>query len=70
MVTTITYCGKQITVYQNQPSIKSNFKILYNKLNDLALNFEFRKKLKIILYIELIRDCAIFYFADKTKLYL
>lgn len=70
MTTTITYCGKQITVYQNQPPIMTNLKTLYNKMNDMALNFEFRRKLKTILYIELISGCAILHFADQTKLYL
>jgi hypothetical protein len=48
----------------------SHMELLTNKLNELELNFEFRKKLKMITLIEIIGEVAIFKYHDGTKLYL
>jgi hypothetical protein len=48
----------------------SNTVQLTNKLNELELDFEFRKKLKMISLIEIIGEVAIFKYHDGTKLYL
>jgi hypothetical protein len=48
----------------------SNTAPLTNKLMEMELNFEFRRKLKMISLIEIIGDVAIFKYHDGTKLYL
>jgi hypothetical protein len=48
----------------------SNTVQLSNKLNELELDFEFRRKLKMISLIEIIGGVAIFKYHDGTKLYL
>jgi hypothetical protein len=48
----------------------SNTTQLTNKLIEMELNFEFRKKLKMISLIEIIGEVAIFKYHDGTKLYL
>jgi hypothetical protein len=48
----------------------SNTTQLTNKLNELELDFEFRRKLKMISLIEIIGGVAIFKYHDGTKLYL
>jgi hypothetical protein len=48
----------------------SNTALLSNKLNEMELDFEFRKKLKMISLIEIIGEVAIFKYHDGTKLYL
>jgi hypothetical protein len=48
----------------------SNTKQLTNKLMEMELNFEFRRKLKMISLIEIIGEVAIFKYHDGTKLYL
>jgi hypothetical protein len=48
----------------------SNTKLLSNKLNELELDFDFRRKLKMISLIEIIGEVAIFKYHDGTKLYL
>lgn len=65
----IRFKNKPITVlnYSRKPS---NIELLHNKLKELQLNFEFRRKLKMISIIEIIGDVAIFKYHDGTKLYL
>jgi hypothetical protein len=48
----------------------SNTAQLTNKLNEMQLDFEFRRKLKMISLIEIIGEVAIFKYHDGTKLYL
>jgi K+ transporter len=48
----------------------SNTAHLTNKLIEMELDFEFRRKLKMISLIEIIGGVAIFKYHDGTKLYL
>lgn len=68
--TTITYKKQKIVIRMYPKTALSNLITLESKLNELSLDFQFRKKIKIVLYIELIRETAILYYADGTKLYL
>jgi hypothetical protein len=67
--TTIRFKNKAIPVL-NHSTQSSHMKLLTNKLSELELDFEFRKKLKMISLIEIIGDVAIFKYHDGTKLYL
>jgi len=66
---TITFKNKIIPVL-NYSQKSSHLQALHQKLRELELNFEFRKKLKMITLIEIIGDVAIFKYHDGTKLYL
>jgi hypothetical protein len=66
---TIRFKNKSIPVL-NFTHKRSHMELLSNKLKELELNFEFRKKLKMISMIEIIGDVAIFKYNDGTKLYL
>lgn len=66
---TIKFKNKAIPVL-NYTQKKSQMGQLSSKLKELELNFEFRKKLKMISLIEIIGDVAIFKYNDGTKLYL
>ena len=68
-VSVISYKNKPIRVQYNL-SGPQNLKLLKLKLDEMELNFEFRKKLKKISTIELVNDVAIFIYNDGTKLYL
>lgn len=65
----IHYKDKTIAVL-NYTHKASHLVLLNNKLMEMELDFEFRKKLKIISLIEIIGDVAIFKYHDGTKLYL
>lgn len=65
----IHYKNKTISVL-NYTHKASHIELLSNKLKEMELDFEFRKKLKIISLIEIIGDVAIFKYHDGTKLYL
>ncbi|UJF35940.1 hypothetical protein [Paenibacillus hexagrammi] len=65
----IKFKNKTIPVL-NYTQKRSQMELLSNKLVELELNFEFRKKLKMISLIEIIGDVAIFKYNDGTKLYL
>jgi hypothetical protein len=65
----IRFKNKSIPV-MNYTNKVSCMELLSNKLKELELNFEFRKKLKMISLIEIIGDVAIFKYHDGTKLYL
>jgi hypothetical protein len=67
--TTIRFKSKAIPVL-NYSTKSSHMELLTNKLSELELDFEFRKKLKMISLIEIIGDVAIFKYHDGTKLYL
>ncbi|QGR00213.1 hypothetical protein EHS13_22680 [Paenibacillus psychroresistens] len=66
-----------IISFKNKPirvlyilSTPQNLNQLKNKLTEMELNLDFRKKLKKISSVELINDVAIFIYNDGTKLYL
>lgn len=65
----IRYKNKAIPVLNYTYKV-SHMELLTNKLYELELDFEFRKKLKMISMIEIIGDVAIFKYHDGTKLYL
>lgn len=66
---TIRFKSKSIPVLNYTHKV-SQMELLTNKLKELELNFEFRKKLRMISLIEIIGDVAIFKYHDGTKLYL
>jgi hypothetical protein len=66
---TILFKNKTIQVL-NYTHKSSHLELLKDKLKELELDFEFRKKLKMISLIEIIGDVAIFKYHDGTKLYL
>jgi hypothetical protein len=68
-VSVISYKNKPIRVQLNL-SGPQNLKLLKLKLDEMELNFEFRKKLKKLSTVELVNDVAIFIYNDGTKLYL
>jgi hypothetical protein len=65
----ISFKNKTIPV-QLQLSSPLTLRLLYKKLNEMEMNFEFRKKLKRLITIEMVNDVAIFKYSDGTKLYL
>jgi hypothetical protein len=65
----LNYKKKPIPI-QHHLSAPHNLKLLKQKLDEMELDFEFRKKLKMISSIELVNDVAIFFYNDGTKLYL
>lgn len=69
MMKVITFKNRAVPVYyRNEQS--SSVEQLNDKLFEMELNFEFRKKWKRISSVEMIRDVAIFQYNDGTKLYL
>ncbi|WP_409344036.1 hypothetical protein [Paenibacillus sp. MBLB4367] len=64
----VTFKNKAIQVYRVDH--KANLEMLVNKLKEMEYDFVFRKKLKRILSVDLVRDVAIFKYNDGTKLYL
>jgi hypothetical protein len=64
----ISFKNKAIPVYRIDH--KANLDMLTNKLKEMEYDFVFRKKLKRVLSVELVRDVAIFKYNDGTKLYL
>jgi hypothetical protein len=65
----ISFNNKTIPVHL-QLSSPLTLRLLSEKINEMELNFEFRKKLKRVLTIELVNHVAIFKYSDGTKLYL
>jgi hypothetical protein len=64
----ISFKNKSIPVHQYaSPSVLQR---LNAKLSELEYDFEFRKKLKQILSIQLMSQVAIFQYRDGTKMYL
>lgn len=64
----ISYKNKSIPVHQYASS--AMLPVLNAKLSELEYDFEFRKKFKQILSIELMSQVAIFQYRDGTKMYL
>ncbi|GGG06792.1 hypothetical protein [Paenibacillus abyssi] len=69
MMKVITFKNKSIPVYF--PAEKGQYYDLLNtKLDEMSLDFEFRKRWKMVKSVEVVRDVAIFQYNDGTKLYL
>ncbi|HUC92122.1 MAG TPA: hypothetical protein VMS09_08850 [Paenibacillus sp.] len=69
MMKVITFSKRSVPVYITAEHHES-FELLNSKLEKMALDFDFRKKWKRIKSVQMIRDVAIFQYADGTKLYL
>jgi hypothetical protein len=69
MMRVITFKNRSVPVYYHNEQAAS-IEMLHHKLDELELDFNFRKKWKRIRFVEMIRDVAIFQYADGTKLYL
>lgn len=69
MMKVITFSKRSVPVYITAEHNES-FELLNNKLEKMALDFDFRKKWKRIKSVQMIRDVAIFQYTDGTKLYL
>lgn len=64
----ILFKNKSIPVHQY--ASPAMLPLLSAKLSELEYDFEFRRKLKMILSIELLSQVAIFQYRDGTKMYL
>lgn len=69
MMKIITFKNRSVPVYYRNDQ-SAAVELLNNKLHEMELNFDFRKKWKRIHSVEMIRDVAIFQYNDGTKLYL
>ncbi|QAY67155.1 hypothetical protein [Paenibacillus protaetiae] len=69
MMKIVTFKKRSIPVYY--PVDQSMSVERFNdKLRELEMNFDFRKKWKRIKSVEMVRDVAILQYNDGTKLYL
>ncbi|MFD1955030.1 hypothetical protein ACFSL6_12840 [Paenibacillus thailandensis] len=69
MMRIITFKKRSVPVYfpeEQQRSVER----FNDKLKELEMNFDFRKKWKRIKSVEMVRDVAILQYSDGTKLYL
>lgn len=69
MTKVITFKNRSVPVHYPSEQL-SYMELLQNKLQEMELNFDFRKKWKRIKSVEMIRDVAILQYSDGTKLYL
>lgn len=69
MMNIITFKNRSVPVYY-APGQENALKMLPEKLYEMELDFEFRKRWKRIKSVEMVRDVAIFQYDDGTKLYL
>lgn len=69
MMKIITFKKRSVPVYfpEQHPMSVERFN---DKLRELEMNFDFRKKWKRIKSVEMVRDVAILQYSDGTKLYL
>ncbi|WP_127585430.1 hypothetical protein [Paenibacillus koleovorans] len=65
---TISFKNRPIVVYQYASTAMLGR--LNAKMNEMEYNFEFRRKLKQVMSIELMSHVAIFQYRDGTKMYL
>ncbi|GAB2696885.1 hypothetical protein ACFQWB_12215 [Paenibacillus thermoaerophilus] len=65
----ITFKKKVIWVNERK-SAPNSTELLMRKLEELEYNLDFRRKLKKILYIDIVNNVAVFIYADGSKLYL
>lgn len=69
MMKIVTFKKRSVPVYfpdEQQMSVER----FNDKLRELEMNFDFRKKWKRIKSVEMVRDVAILQYNDGTKLYL
>ncbi|AJY74471.1 hypothetical protein [Paenibacillus beijingensis] len=69
MMNIIRFKNRSVPVYYT-PGQESSLKMLPEKLYEMEMDFEFRKRWKRIKSVEMVRDVAIFQYNDGTKLYL
>jgi hypothetical protein len=69
MTKVITFKNRSVPVHYPSEQIRY-IDLLHNKLLEMELNFDFRKKWKRIKSVEMIRDVAILRYKDGTKLYM
>jgi len=69
MMKVITFKNRSIPVFYSVDK-SNNYQKLNSKLQELELDFSFRKKWKTVESVEMVRDVAIFQYRDGTKLYL
>ncbi|MEF2247021.1 MULTISPECIES: hypothetical protein [unclassified Paenibacillus] len=69
MMKIITFKNRSVPVYCNKDN-NALVEQIHHKLQDLELNFEFRRKWKRIHFIEVIHEVAILQYNDGTKLYM
>lgn len=68
-INVISFKNKTIPVI-SKSNRNASLEQLSNKLRELELDFEFRKKWKKISSIEMVGEVAVFKYYDGTKLYL
>jgi hypothetical protein len=69
MIKVIIYGNRSVPVHISAEHTDS-YDLLASKLNEMKMDFDFRKKWKRIKSVQMIRDVAIFQYNDGTKLYL
>lgn len=69
MMKSITFKNRSVPVYY-PPGQEEAVRLLPDKLRELELNFDFRKRWRQISSVQMSRDVAIFQYNDGTKLYL
>lgn len=62
--------GRRAVPLQNRASRLESRRLLNERMREMALDLEFRRKWKNVTNVELLSQAAIFQFADGTKLYL
>lgn len=62
--------GRRAVPLQNRANRLECRKLLNDRLQEMALDLEFRRKWKKVTTVELMSQAAIFKFSDGTKLYL
>ncbi|MBO9608891.1 MAG: hypothetical protein J7639_23250 [Paenibacillaceae bacterium] len=65
----IAYKNKTIPVHRYE-GCSMTMEMLRGKMMDMQYDFDFRRKLKEVLFIEMIGGVAVFKYADGSKLYL
>lgn len=70
MMKVVTFGGRSVPVYLAANRPNDGIGMLRHKLDDMALDLDFRRKWRRIQSVELVHDVAIFQYADGTKLYL
>ncbi|WP_051317950.1 hypothetical protein [Cohnella thermotolerans] len=62
--------GRRTVPLQNKANRLESRRLLNERMKEMALDLEFRRKWKKVTNVELWSDAAIFKFSDGTKLYL
>lgn len=67
--TVISFKRKAIPVHRYD-GCSMTYDMLRDKMLDMQYDLDFRRKLKEVLFVEMIGTVAVFKYADGTKLYL